>query len=254
MLMIRMTSLPHTLLATAGLALLALEPLAAQTATPDLTGVWTTYRGGGGPGGFGGPRVQPQLTPEGQAKSDRYREVTAGTNYTPGGYCVGGGMPSSMLGSGGYPMEIIQRPEQITIVYEAHNEIRRVYFGERVPEPASVFPERNGRSVGRWEGDTLVVETDRLVEQVDTQYPHSEEAKIVERYRLSTEADGRQVLTAALTMTDPKFLKEPFTVEKKWQAVPNGRLLTYECSEPTWLDLLDRLMSDTADEPSNEQN
>jgi len=245
--MMRTISIPQALLATAGLALLALQPAAAQTATPDLTGVWTSYRGGGGPGGFGGPRVQPQLTPLGQTKADRYREVTAGTNYTPGGYCVGSGMPSSMLGSGGYPMEIIQRSEQITIVYEAHNEIRRIYFDERVPEPASVFPERNGRSVGRWEGDTLIVETDRLVEQVDTQYPHSEEAKIVERYRLSAEDDGRKVLTASLTMTDPVFLKEPFTVEKKWQAVPNGRVMTYECTEPDWLDLLDRLLSGTTD-------
>ena len=229
---------------------LALGPVAVLAQAPDLTGVWTTYRGAGGPGGFGAPRAQPKLTPEGQAKADLYRKVTAGTNYTPGGYCVGGGMPSSMLGSGGYPMEIIQRPEQITVIYEAHNEIRRIYFGERVPEAAAVWPERNGRSVGRWEGETLVVETDRLVEQVDTQYPHSEEARIVERYSLSTETDGRKVLTASLTMSDPVFLVEPFTVEKKWQAVPNGRVMTYECSEPDWLNLLDRLMSeaDTAAE------
>jgi hypothetical protein len=249
--MSKLVSGSRSLMAVAGLALVGLAPAAAQTERPDLTGVWTTYRGGGGPGGFGGPRVQPQLTPEAQAKSDLYRKVTAGTNYTPGGYCVGGGMPSSMLGSGGYPMEIIHRPEQITVIYEAHNEIRRIYFGERAPDPESVFPERNGRSVGRWEGDTLVVETDRLVEQVDTQYPHSEQARIVERYTLSTQGDNK-VLTAMLTMTDPVFLKEPFTVEKKWQAVPNGRLLTYECSEPDWLDLLDRLMSEQSATAGNE--
>lgn len=237
--------------AVVGLALVGLAPLAAQS-QPDLTGVWTTYRGTGGPGAFNAPRARPELTAEGQAKADRYREVTAGTNYTPGGYCVGSGMPASMLGSGGYPMEIIQRPEQITIIYEAHNEIRRIYFGDRAPDPESVFPERNGRSVGRWEGDSLVVETDRLVEQVDTQYPHSEQAKIVERYHLSTEEDGRKVLTATLTMTDPVFLKEPFTTEKKWQAVPNGRLMTYECTEPDWLDLLDRLMAGESPEPAHE--
>lgn len=239
----KVTFVSETWVIAASIALFGLTPLTAQS-QPDLTGVWTTYRGGGGAGAFAGPRVQPKLTPEAQAKADRYREVTAGTNYSPGGYCVGGGMPSSMLGSGGYPMEIIQRPEQITIIYEAHNEIRRVYFGDRVPSAEEVFSERNGRAVGHWEGDTLVVETDRLVEQVDTQYPHSGEAKIVERYRLSTEEDGKKVLTAMLTMTDPLFLTEPFTVEKKWQAVPNGRLLTYECSEPEWLELLDSLMSD----------
>jgi hypothetical protein len=216
---------------------------AAQNAQPDLTGVWTNYRAAGGPAGFGAPRAQPKLTPEAKAKADRYRQVIAGTNHSPGAYCVGSGMPASMLGSGGYPMEIIQRPEQITVIYEAHSEIRRIYFGDRVPEADSVFPERNGRAVGRWEGDTLVVETDRLVEQIDTQYPHSDQARIVERYRLGTEADGRKVLTATLTMTDPVYLTEPFTVEKKWQAVPNGRVMTYECTEPQWLDVLDRLMS-----------
>jgi hypothetical protein len=98
----------------------------------------------------------------------------------------------------------------------------------------------------------LIVETDRLVEQVDTQYPHSDQAKIVERYRLTTESDGRKVLTASLTMSDPKFLKEPFMVEKKWQAVPNGRVMTYECTEPEWLDLLDRLLSEKADDSRSE--
>ena len=235
----------NTWLAVAAVALFVLTP-AAHSQHPDLTGVWTTYRGAGGPGGFGGPRQQPSLTPEAQAKADLYRSVITGTNYSPGAYCVGGGMPSSMLGSGGYPMEIIQRPEQITVIYEAHNEIRRIYFGDRAPAPESVFPERNGRSVGRWEGDTLVVETDRLVEQVDTTYPHSAEARIVESYRLSTEDGGKKVLTATLTMTDPVFLTEPFTVEKKWEAVPNGRLMTYECTEPDWLDLLDRLMREAA--------
>jgi hypothetical protein len=72
----------------------------------------------------------------------------------------------------------------------------------------------------------------------------------VERYRLSAES-SRKVPTATLTMTDPKFSR-PFTVEKKWQAVPNGRVMTYECSEPDWLDLLDRLMSGTADDSRSE--
>ena len=86
-----------------------------------------------------------------------------------------------MLGSGGYPMEILQRPEQINITYEAHGEMRRVYFGDRVADPKDVFPERNGYSIGRWEGDTLVIETDHLVEQVDQRYAHSAQARVVER-------------------------------------------------------------------------
>ena len=157
-------------------------------------------------------------------------------------------MPGSMLGSGGYPMEIIQRPEQITVVYEAHNEVRRIYFGARAPDPATMFPERNGFSIGRWDGDTLIVETSKLVEQVDTAYPHSDQARIVEEYRVSEE-NGTRVLTAKMTMTDPKFLTAPFTMEKKWQAIPNGVVRTYECTEPEWLDLLDRLMKGEETKP-----
>jgi hypothetical protein len=219
-------------------------PAAGQQEHPDFTGVWTNYRAPGAPAGFGGGPA-PSYKPEAQAKIQQYQRVTTGTNHSPGNYCVGTGMPGSMLGSGGYPMEIVQRPEQINITYEAHGEMRRVYFGERVANKDDVFPERNGYSVGRWEGDTLVIETDRLLEQVDQRYAHSDEARIVERYRLVTE-DGKKVISATLTMTDPKFLTETFTTEKKWAEVPNGRLLSYECTEPQWRDVLDRLIEDDA--------
>ena len=234
----------RTLMAIAGLACLAAAPSLAQGQRPDFTGVWTTYRSGNGPPSFGAAGAQPSLTPLAQEKVAAYRRVTEGTNHSPGAYCVGSGMPASMLGSGGYPMEILQRPEQINIIYEAHNEIRRVYFGERASNADEAWPERNGYSVGRWEGDTLVIETDNLVEQIDSRYPHSAEARIVERYRLGVEDGGKKVITATLTMTDPVFLTEPFTTEKKWQQVPNGHLSTYECREPDWLDVLDRLLAE----------
>ncbi len=214
---------------------------------PDFTGLWTNYRnppGAGGGGGFGGGGARPSFTPAAQAKVDQYRRIIQGTNHSPGNYCVGTGMPGSMLGSGGYPMEILQRPEQINITYEAHGEMRRVYFGERVANPKDVFAERNGYSVGHWEGDTLVIETDHLVEQVDQTYAHSAQAKIVERYRLTTEDSGKKVIVASITMTDPVFLTAPFVGEKKWEQVPNGRLLNYECTEPQWLDILDGLISE----------
>lgn len=215
--------------------------VAAAAAPPDLTGVWTTA--GPSSGGTSAPAAGPlPLTPYARARVDAYNKLTNGTDDSPGRWCVGTGMPGSMLGSGGYPMEILQRPEQINITYEAHNEVRRIYLGDRVIDPEEVFPERNGYSIGRWEDDTLIVETTRLVEQIDQTYAHSDQATIVERYTLSTEEDGRNVLTAVMTMTDPVFLTEPFTTEKKWQQVPNGRLQTYECTEPDWLDILDELI------------
>jgi hypothetical protein len=156
--------------------------------------------------------------------------------------CLGTGMPGSMLGSGGYPMEIIQRPDQITIIYEAHGETRRVYFGSRNADEKDRVPGRNGYSSGRWDGDTLVVETNNLVDQVDQRYAHSDEAKIVERYTLEgKDEQGRRVLKAEMIMTDPKFYTEPVKAEKRWAQVANGRLLPYECDQEAWDAKLEEL-------------
>ncbi len=51
-------------------------------------------------------------------------------------------------------------------MFEAHAEIRRIYLGERAKEE-DLFPDRNGYSVGRWDGDKLIVETTHLKEAVD---------------------------------------------------------------------------------------
>jgi len=237
-------SIRKTFLALA-LAGMAAAPIAAQEIDghPDFSGVWTTYRGAGGPGAFnrdGGGQIQ--LTDVAQAKVDAYQAVTRGTNHSPGAYCVGSGMPGSMVGSGGYPMEILQHPRQINVTYEAHKEIRRIYIGDHGYDPEAIFPERNGFAVAHWEGDTLVVETDHLVEQVDSRYAHSDQARIVERYTMGVE-DGRRVLTAEWTMTDPLWLKEPVSGVKRWMELEGGRLLNYECTEPEWDDIMQRLLS-----------
>lgn len=215
---------------------------AADAAKPDFSGVWTTYRGAGGPGrnesAF--PRDAP-IKPEAKAKVDEYRALVAPEGLTPGGACVGYGMPASMLGSGGYPMEWIQRPEQITVIYEAHSEIRRIYMEPVPADTSQLIPSRNGNSFGRWEGDTLVVETIGLKEAVDQSSAHSDKAKIVERYSMSRDDKGERVLTAEMTMTDPDWYTKPVTVTKRWRAVPNGKLLPYECTEPQWEDQLEKL-------------
>jgi hypothetical protein len=218
---------------------------------PDFTGVWTNYVApggrGGGIGGAGGGRgrgggAASTLTPLAQEKVAAYRAVTQGTNHSPGAYCVGSGMPASMTGSGGYPMEILQNPTQINITYEAHKEIRRVYIGDHGYDPAEIFHERNGFSVGRWEGDTLVIEVTHLVEQFDSGAPHSDQAKIVERYTLGVE-NGRRVITNEWTMTDPLYLTEPMSGTKRWSELVGGRLLNYECDEPEWDEIVQRLLA-----------
>jgi len=232
------------LMAAAAAATAGGARLVAQ-APPDLTGVWTDYVDPKEPnplaGGQGGLAPGLPFTEEARRKAEAYRKLVAPTGDTPGGYCLGPGMPSIVLGGATYPMEIVQRPEQITILYELHNDVRRIYFGARNAPESDRLPFRNGYSSGRWQGDTLVVDTTLLVEQVDARYPHSAQARVEERYHLTTGAKGERVLVIDFTMTDPGFYTKPVTGQKKWMAVPNGHLLPYDCAEEGWRQRLEQL-------------
>src|SRR5262245_16689379 len=114
------------------MAILSLDAHSAGS-PPDLTGIWTlNVEGNPGP-----TRLtpvwpgDPPFTKEAKEKVDAYRALVEPNGDNPGGWCLGSGMPQSMLGSGPYPMEIIQRAEQITIIYEAHTELRRIYLDGR---------------------------------------------------------------------------------------------------------------------------
>jgi hypothetical protein len=217
-------------------------PALAQDAVhPDFSGSWTTFRNADGRASAT-PAAQLLLTPEASKAKADFDAVTAGTDISHGNSCVGYGMPGSMLGSGGYPMEIIQKDDQLFVIYEAYNEIRRIYLGDEIRDPARFFPERNGYSTAHWEGDRLVVETTRLKTQVDSRYPHSNQATIREVYYYDKPLeDGTPVLAAELTMTDPLWLEAPYVNTKRWQAMDDYHVMTYECTEPLWYDEMSAL-------------
>jgi hypothetical protein len=216
---------------------------------PDLTGIWTwdtDIHPGAGRFDLVWP-ADPPFTKEAREKVAAYRALVAPTGETPSSFCLGSGMPASTLASGGYPMEIIQRPEQVTIIQEAHTEVRRIFVNQPRVAADDLFPTRNGYSTGRWEGDTLVVETSSLQESVDQGSAHSEAAHIVERFRLGRDAKGRKILTDQLTLTDPGFYTQPITVTKTWIAMKKGgRILDYECNESAWDDHLEQLTKQAA--------
>ncbi len=211
---------------------------------PDFTGVWTDYLVPGqraDAGGLTGPALDLPFTEEARRKVDAYRKLVQPTGDTPGGFCLGPGMPSIILGGATYQMEIVQRPEQVTIIYELHSEVRRVYLGSRIAPEADRLPGRNGHSAGHWEGDTLVVDTTLLFDQVDQRYPHSDQARVTERYHLTKGVRGERVLVIDMTMTDPVSYTRTVTAQKKWVEVPNGHLLPYDCAEEGWRIHLEQL-------------
>jgi hypothetical protein len=106
----------------------------ATAATPDLTGIWTMQADGkagatiNGPGDF--EKTAP-FTAVARRKLAEYHALVDAKGETPGTYCVPHGMPLAVFLGGGYPVEFIQRPEQLTIVYESYREIRRVFLDGR---------------------------------------------------------------------------------------------------------------------------
>ena len=224
------------------MAALLLSTAARGASPPDLTGVWASADGAGTRGAIAGTDPLP-LRPDAKQRHDAFNAILAPTGDTPGGVCLAAGMPAAILGAGGYPMEIIQRPEQVTIIYELHGETRRAYIGARNAPEQDRVPSRDGYSSGHWEGDVLVVETSSLVEQLDQRTtPHSGAATIVERYRLEgTDGQGRRILTVELTMTDPQFYTAPVVLTRRWAQVPNGHLMSYDCNEDVWLDRVESL-------------
>jgi hypothetical protein len=116
------------------------------------------------------------------------------------------------------PRKIIQTPNLIIILYEANYGLRYIYMdGRPLPPQGEPQPFWYGYSVGHWEGDTLVVETNNLRGAEDGPSdgwldvrgsPYSEEAKFVERFRRPS--FGK--LEIDVTLTDPKSYTKPFTV------------------------------------------
>ena len=229
-------------LTMAGHAALAQQADATVPAAHDFSGVWTTYRPPGEAFAItrGGERPEPPFTPEGKRRWDEYKALQGVTGDGPAAHCVPYGMPTMMQSAGGYPIEFILRPEQLTIIYEVESETRRVYLGGRSVPPEKRLPVRQGYSEGRWDGDTLVVTTTDLSDGFDqSSLPHSEEAVLTETFRMVPDEAVGSILEDTLSMTDPVYYTEPVGFEKRWMPLKDGYMLAYNCSEEYWLALMD---------------
>src|SRR5204863_858744 len=165
------------------------------------------YRGarGADPKLVAPPATPLALKPEYAKPYEARRAAEAAANSrgeplpNPSSSCVPYGMPS-MMSVAVYPIEIIQTPKQITIIAEAFSEVRRIYMDLPQTKIDEVPPGYYGRSVGRWEGETLVIDTVGIKESVQYQRMlHSDQMRITERMRLITP----DVLHDQLTIEDP---------------------------------------------------
>jgi len=135
------------------------------------------------------------------------------------------------------PRKIVQTPKLIVILYEANYGLRYIYTdGRKLPPQGEPQPWWYGYSVGHWEGDTLVVETNNLRGAESSANdgwldvrgsPFSEQAKFTERFRRPT--FGR--LEIDVTVDDPKSYTKPFTVRIKQQILADTELIEFICNE-----------------------
>lgn len=216
-----------TRFATIALLLAPLAAFAADAESP-IAGIWQ-------PDASRSERFPrpPPFTPEGERIVSAWRASHDPIEDDPGKFCQAPGMPSLALGGADYPLEIVVTEKQVTILMELHQQVRRVFL-DQAEHPAKPFPQRNGHSIGRWEGDTLVVDTVGIKAITFGSVPHSDRVHVVERIRA---IDGGAALVNEVTITDPVMYREPVVVKQYYRAAPAGtRMLEYECTEGMWVE------------------
>jgi hypothetical protein len=219
------------------------EPAAAATPTAfdpkDFSGTWDRYpqalEAGRDPTTLP-PRPEaipePPLKPEHLAawKAEQKRLDDANragkpiaSHYTR---CIPDGMPAMMQAM--FPMEVLVTPRQITFIQEAYNQVRRVYFNEKLPAVEDAEPGFWGHAVARWEGNDLVTETIGIKDYVRFRnVPHSASMRIHERMRML----DKDHFENEVTVEDPEFLTGPWKWKWVYQRRPDYKMYEYVCED-----------------------
>ena len=213
---------------------------------PDLSGLWMRFRGEGGganataipvpPGtppvatffdigvGFqGGLPFQPWAAELKKTRND------ANSKDNPDAHCLPMGLMQFHLHP--QPRRMIQSPGLTTLLYEANYGLRYIYTdGRPLPPNGEPQPFWYGYSVGKWDGDTFVVETNNLRDAgwLDVRgSPLTDQAKITERFRRVN--FGK--LEIDITIDDPKAYTKPFTVRVNQEIMVDTEMIEFICNE-----------------------
>jgi hypothetical protein len=218
-------------------AALLLAANAASCATPDFSGTWERYPdpyaifnetpfADDPPPPGGGPKLKEPYASAYQKLQQRKAEANKQGKplADASSQCRPEGMPTLMGAI--YPIEIVQMPRQLVVLAEFLTQTRRVYLNEKMPALEDISPGYNGYSVAHWEGQTLVVQTFGVREDVQfLEIPHSARMKVTERLRLT----GPDLLENQVTIDDPEFLAKPYTFTFGYRRMPDYRIMEYIC-------------------------
>ncbi|HUI76267.1 MAG TPA: hypothetical protein VLY24_00090 [Bryobacteraceae bacterium] len=221
----------------------------AADGKPDLTGVWQAgstlpgkwdeANGGLGVGGTGrnpGAAAQPSFNDRADREAAPYQpwaaqKVLEAFNRRaiddPSALCLPLGLPRAGL-LGLFPIQIVQTPKRIVILYEYMSSFRVIPLNATHPD--DLLPSYMGNSVGHWEGDTLVVDVTGFNDKTwlaGAGTFHSDALHVVERYtRVSQDRINYDV-----TIEDSKVLTKPWTIRSSMMLRDGTRLEEYVCAE-----------------------
>jgi len=194
---------------------------------PSMAGVWdNTRRADVTNKAIPGFVKELPYTAWGKARWDGYDQFMQ-TNGDYVGNCLPFGMSRSIYGP--HPLQIIHDNDHLVMLFEQNSMFHIVPTDGRAftkDLPASWF----GESVGRWDGDTLVVETANIngFTRVDTiGHPMSARARITQTFKRL----NFNTIEHTFTLNDPKAYTSPWTVHDTWALEPETKLLEYACME-----------------------
>ncbi len=223
----------------------------APSAAPDLSGVWRQHSPPGTRAAalFSFNREDPPMTPWAEtlfkankpsfgprAVPDSNDPVNPTTGNSIG--CFPPGVPR--IYQHPFPMEIIQIPGRVIMFFEFNHFVRQIYMDGRGHDK-NVAPLWMGDSIGKWEGDTLVVDTTNFNDKTWLDrggHPHSEALHLTERIRRT----DHETLEIELTIDDPKAYTKTWTAKQYFQLRPKWNIMELICEDnANFLDLQNKL-------------
>jgi len=191
----------------------------ASPAERDLSGVWFT-RG----------NVRKQFLFEGVAPllpaAAEHRKIAA-QQLSPGLLCFPPGVPK--IWTEPYPFEIISLPGRVLIYYEYEHLVRQIHTDGREHSKTLVLTFM-GDSIGRWDGDALVIDTIGLNDRTfidNSRLPHSEALRVTERIRRVSHDE----LHVEITIDDPKTFEKPWSAQRIYDLKPGWEISEQVCEE-----------------------
>ncbi len=208
-----MSSIPTLRTTLAGCLLLLSFSVHAAEAT-DLSGVWVSVPAAGN----AWDTDALPLTAAARSFLGEFEPARRDSTF----FCMPYGTPRNTLNTSPEPIEILQTPNQVTLLFDRLGDTRRIFTDGR-DFPEDPIPSWMGYSIGTWQGNVLQVDTIAMTAEsilTDTGLPHSEAMTMRERFSLVTR-DGETLLKDEITLTDAEHYSTPLQTERWFVRSPH---------------------------------